>query len=301
MIDKNIHITDDHLIEELKRRFQLANKNLVNIKELNRELVQVNEKLTESEKLKSHFISNITNEIVNPFASIVNLAKNLMWVDKNKEMDVKKIAGLIYLESFRLDFQLKNIFMAAKIEAGEAVRSVQKVEIIKLIRDIIETYEIEAQKKKLSIGLYLESNDFEEDSLYKIDAEKIKLILINLIDNAIKFSNCEGEIKVIIRGTNQEISIDVNDCGQGIDKDKLELIFDRFSRLDDGINSINRGHGLGLSVVKSLVTLLDGSVEVDTGEGIGTSFIISIPQSDENVDDFSSFGNDTFFDGADLF
>ena len=124
MTDENIHITDDHLIEELKRRFQATNKNLANIKELNRELVQVNEKLTESEKLKSHFISNITNEIVNPFASIVNLAKNLMWLDKNKQMDVKKIAGLIYLESFRLDFQLKNIFMAAKIEAGEAVPSV---------------------------------------------------------------------------------------------------------------------------------------------------------------------------------
>ena len=112
-------LTDKELIDELKKRFEVNKQTLNEVQELNDELRKVNRKLEDSEALKSHFISNITNEIINPFASILALSKNILSVDKENWKKVITMVSLIYSEAFNLDFQLRNIFVAAKLEAGE--------------------------------------------------------------------------------------------------------------------------------------------------------------------------------------
>ena len=111
-------LTDEELIEELRRRMTTNTRSLEELKELNEKLLEVNKKLEESEALKSHFISNITNEIINPFTSILGLSRSILAVKKENWKKVISMVALIHSEAFNLDFQLRNIFLAAKIEAS---------------------------------------------------------------------------------------------------------------------------------------------------------------------------------------
>ncbi|MFP4048152.1 MAG: hypothetical protein ACLFT4_10400, partial [Bacteroidales bacterium] len=101
-------LTDQELINELKKRFEQNKRSLQEVKQLNDQLKRVNKKLEDSEALKSHFISNITNEIINPFSSIIGLARNIMSLGKADWKQVKSMVSMIYYEAFNLNFQLRN-------------------------------------------------------------------------------------------------------------------------------------------------------------------------------------------------
>jgi len=295
----NIVITDELLIEELKLRFEEKKESLEKLKKLTAELKEVNTKLAESEALKSHFISNITNEIVNPFTSIVVLSKNILSVKEGDWDKVKRMASLIHSEAFNLDFQLKNIFTAAEIEAGELFMEVSNVKVDLLIEALLESFIPETAKKQLTFEFKKEepSND---DFIFKIDSEKLKRILSNLVDNAIKFSkNNKIIVKRWVEGN--RLFISVQDFGIGISENNQKIIFDRFKRLDSGINSLNRGHGLGLSINKALLDFLDGEIDIVSKKNEGTTFTISIPEADEDPEAFSADGNELIFGDDEIF
>ena len=289
----NIKITDELLIEELKQRFDEKKDSLAKLEKLTKELKEVNKKLTESEALKSHFISNITNEIVNPFTSIVVLSKNITLVKEGDWEKVNRMARLIHSEAFNLDFQLKNIFVAAEIEAGELFLDVSNVNIDQLIESVLESFLPEIQKKHLEFEFIKEENA-ERGSSFKTDSEKFKIILSNLIDNAVKFSK-NGKIIVKRWYEDDVIHISVEDFGIGISAKNQQVIFDRFKRLDSGINSLNRGHGLGLSINKAILDFLDGDIQIKSENKKGTTFTFSIPEHENEVDAFSSDGNEMIF------
>jgi len=289
----NITITDELLIEELKHRFDEKKNSLAKLEKLTKELKEVNKKLTESEALKSHFISNITNEIVNPFTSIVVLSKNITLVKEGDWEKVNRMARLIHSEAFNLDFQLKNIFIAAEIEAGELFMDVSNVNINQIVESVLDSFFPEIQKKHLEFEFINENTENKEEH-FKTDSEKFKIILSNLIDNAVKFSK---NAKIIIKKwfVNDIIYISVQDFGIGISEKNQQVIFDRFKRLDSGINSLNRGHGLGLSINKALLDFLDGDIQIESVNKEGTTFTFSIPEHDKETDAFSSDGNEMFF------
>ncbi len=293
----DIKITDELLIEELKKRFEEKKNSLKELEKLTTDLKEVNKKLAESEALKSHFISNITNEIVNPFTSIVILSKNILSVKKGDWDKVMKMAKLIHTEAFNLDFQLKNIFSAAEIEAGELFLEVSNVSVDTLIRAVAESFETEALKKKINFEFVFEDIP-ENELLFKTDSEKLRLILSNLIDNAIKFSK---NAKVIIHRKLEKgnLIISVQDFGIGISEKNQQIIFDRFKRLDTGINSVNRGHGLGLSINKALLDFLNGTINIDSKKNEGTTFTIMVPEALHDAESFSADGSDYIFDTED--
>jgi len=294
----NILITDETLIEELKLRFAEKKRSLRELQKLTKELKEVNQKLAESESLKSHFISNITNEIVNPFTSIVILSKNILSVKEGDWDKVKRMASLIYSEAFNLDFQLKNIFAAAEIEAGELFMEVSNVKVDLLIQALADSFQPETIKKQLSFELIKQG--FEDDFIFKIDSEKLKLILSNLVDNAIKFSKNN---KIIIKRwvEDNKLYVSVKDFGIGISENNQKIIFDRFKRLDSGINSLNRGHGLGLSINKALLDFLDGNITIQSKKNEGTTFTISIPEAKNDAEAFSEDGNELIFGDDEVF
>jgi signal transduction histidine kinase len=295
----NILITDELLIEELKLRFEEKKRSLQELEKLTAELKEVNQKLADSESLKSHFISNITNEIVNPFTSIVILSKNILSVREGDWDKVKRMASLIYSEAFNLDFQLKNIFAAAEIEAGELFMEVSNVKIDLLIQALMESFLPETEKKQLTFE-FIRQNPSDRDFIFKIDSEKLKLILSNLVENAIKFSKNH---KIIIKRWTEanNLFISVKDFGIGISEHNQKVIFDRFKRLDSGINSLNRGHGLGLSINKALLDFLDGRIEIQSKKNEGTTFTICIPEAKDDPEAFSEDGNDLIFGEDEVF
>ncbi|MGB4329291.1 MAG: HAMP domain-containing sensor histidine kinase [Tenuifilum sp.] len=297
MTKKPEELTDNELLAELQRRFELNKKALDELKVLNAELKQVNKKLEESEALKSHFISNITNEIINPFTSIIGLSKAILSVDKENWKKVISMVALIHSEAFNLDFQLRNIFVAAKIEAGEIQPEIMQVDVNNLLESVIESFKYELRKKNLKVEYSYNTNtNLGNPKIFKTDPEKLKLIIANLLSNAVNFSFEGGIIEIITsRGVNK-LTICVRDHGIGISQENHKIIFDRFKRLDTGINSLNRGHGLGLSVNRAIIDMLNGSIEIESELGKGACFTISIPEPNVDVDDLATDANEMFFD-----
>ncbi|HEY4787627.1 MAG TPA: HAMP domain-containing sensor histidine kinase [Bacteroidales bacterium] len=294
--------TDEELIEELRNRFRMNREGLEELQELNRELRVVNKKLEESEALKSHFISNITNEIINPFTSILGLAKHILSVKKEDWKTVISMVALIHSEAFNLDFQLRNIFVAAKIEAGEIYPEILNVDIKTLTFNVIESFRFEAKKKGVELNYIFDIKPQVGKIFYfKTDPEKLKLILSNLLSNAIKFSFEKQQIDIKVWIVDSMLKISVVDYGTGISEENQKKIFDRFKRLDSGINSINRGHGLGLSINKAILDLLKGDVEIKSEIGKGSQFTIAIPEAKSDIAGFSTDGNEFLFDEEEIF
>jgi signal transduction histidine kinase len=294
--------TDDELLKELKSRFEENRKTIADFKQLTDELKLVNKKLGESEALKSHFISNITNEIINPFTSILGLSKSIMAVKKEDWKKVISMVALIHSEAFNLDFQLRNIFVAAKIEAGEIYPEILNVDLKALVKNLLESFRIEAMKKNLELVFTFECLPKRGEVYYfKTDPEKMKLILSNLLSNAIKFSFDQGKIDIRVWNDPEFTHFEVRDYGTGISEENQQIIFDRFKRLDSGINSHNRGHGLGLSINKALIDLLNGKVDINSNLGEGATFEVSIPEAKADIAGFSADGNDFLFDNDQVF
>jgi len=296
-------INDEALLEEVKRRFS-QNKQYINeLNKLTEELKQLNEKLKESESLKSHFISNISNEITNPFTSIICLSKNILEVKKEDWKTVISMVALIHSDAVNLDFQLKNIFAAAKIEAGEIQPEYMKVNIHTLIQDVMDIYKYEVRKKKLTVRhTSVDANKTDKDILFITDPDKVKIIIANLLNNAIKFSfeNSIIDIKTTVLDSGV-LEIIVQDFGEGISEENKKIIYDRFKRSDSGINSNIRGHGLGLSVNKAFLDVLEGNIKVDTKAGEGSTFTVHIPEGIEQGNGLLHDGNEFMFEDGESF
>jgi signal transduction histidine kinase len=267
---------------------------LVEQKQLTGELVSTNRKLVESETLKSHFISNITNEIINPFSSILGLSRSILMVKDKDWNKVINMARMIHSEAFGLDFQLRNIFAAASIEAGDLFIEASEVNLSDLINNICETFRNEADRKNIQI----ETNLNHSVMIFISDEEKLRLIIANLLSNAIKYSLHNERIILVSEFSGKDLVITLKDNGIGICKSDRDEIFDRFKRIDDQISSLNIGQGLGLSIVKSLVELLGGSIQVKSEVNIGTEFIVSVPQSERNTSVYDISGGTDLLTGS---
>jgi signal transduction histidine kinase len=304
--DKTIDkLTDTELIDELYIRLENNKRSLKDQKRLEEELKVVNLKLEESETLKSHFISNITNEILNPFASIIGLSKAILHVEKENWKKVFSMVALIYSEASSLDFQLKNIFAAARIEAGDVYPEIGRVDVVNLNQNIIGTFKIEAKKKKITFEQIYDLNQGEKDEngniIFKTDPEKLKLILLNLLSNALKNSYEGTTIYVKFWIDQNSLFLSVKDTGSGISEEHQKLIFDRFKRVDSRISSLNRGHGLGLSIIKALLDLLDGDIKLESIPDRGTTFTIRVPEANEDTFLMASGDNELFFNDNQVF
>lgn len=294
------NLTDRQLLKELRLRLEEKKKMDVEFSELSKDFQSLTKKLKDSEALKSHFISNITNEIVNPFTSILGLSKAILSVEKNDWKKVVSMIALIHSEAFNLDYQLRNIFVAAKVEAGEIAPNISKVNIRSLVQTVIDAFSIISRKMGVEFDVQFNiDHGFGKNFYFKTDSEKLKLIVSNLINNALKYSYKDSKVIVKVWLDDDDLHASVQDFGTGISEKNQKIIFERFKRLDSGINSINRGHGLGLSITKSLLDVLGGTIEIDSQKGEGSTFTVSLPEAQNIVDGFSGEGNDIFFDDED--
>jgi len=289
-------ISDQQLLDELKNRFDRNQQVMKEQHELLGQLERINARLVQSEQVQSAFLSNIRNEINNPLTAIVGLSHE-MTTGKSDHGQLVKNAQLVFSESFVLQFQLQNIFAAAELEAGQAQPYVVKVNIKKLLESTLESFKHLLLRKNIAL------NFDAPELIFKTDSEKLKIIFANLLMNAIGHSTQGGEIKVLIYSDEENhLVISVIDRGKGIPKNKLERIFDRFVQLDTGTTKAHAGHGLGLSVVKSLTEFVGGFVDVKSEVGVGSVFIVRIPEMIglKNLQESSTEGNEFVFDTDDM-
>jgi len=276
-------------LEACRQRIsQLSDEN----DELVRSLFEVNDKLRDSEKLKGHFISNITNEIMNPFTSVLALAQNIKQLKDGEIAQAHRMAEMIYIEAFQLDFQLKNIFAAALIEAGNQDMKRSSFRIDELGESLGHYFESLLNKRNIRLYVRLINNlNADLPVSFISDKEKVDLILKNLISNSIKYSPGNSVINLEFYMEIGNLVMEVSDHGKGISEVDRKIVFDRFKQLDEKINSINTGHGLGLSIVQSYTEMLGGKVSLNDNPEGGLKVRISIPESDnsdgwDDLDDF---------------
>jgi len=288
-------LTDDELIKELEERFAFNQKALEDLQNMTRKLEMMNAKLQESEALKSHFLSNIRNEINNPLTSIMGLSHQCLCSQSESER-CNSIARMIYHEAFTLDFQLQNIFVAAELEAGEADPAFARVDVSTIIDRVVEAHDFQISEKSMTVKA-----DREKPLTFSTDARMVRLILTNLLGNAIEFGNKGGHIDISAEGGDGVLKLVVSDNGKGIPKVDQESIFDRFRQLETGTKKSHRGHGLGLSIVRSLVDMLGGEIVLESDTDQGCKVLITLPEPDAIVRDTAQEGNMFIFDDAEQF
>lgn len=258
------------------------------VQELKKEVKTLYKKLEDNENYKSHFLSNMRNSIVNPFSSIMGLSEHIIKVQKHDWKKVIRISALIHSEAYDLDFQFKNIFCAAEVEAGDKTPVPVSISIQDFISKEINSQRFLFRKKNLNWRVEHKGldNDFYTDPAF------LSLILANLLHNAYKYSTKGGEIHIHTHKTENNLEIYVKDFGIGIADSDKEKIFNRFERINQEINSIDGGHGLGLSTVKMLIELLNGSISVKSTLDEFTEFKLLIPEMEPPIDETSDDDND---------
>lgn len=266
------HLQDSELLMEIEKRFQERDLVIADSQKMLKKLEDINKRLTKSEENRSKFMSIIKNEFNNPLFSMISLSKSLL--KSSEDEKVKFIGNSLYEESLMLNFQIKNIITAAEIESGTMDITISKVDFSDILLQIKEELQYLLLHKKIDLRIRINC----DDAIY-LDREKLYLILLNLISNAIEYSPTLSVVNLTITQENNGIKIVVEDFGEGMDVCNHENIFKRFYQAHSGKNRAHRGQGLGLSIVKDLVEFLDGSVTFVSLLKITTVFEITLPKS----------------------
>ncbi len=231
----------------------------------------------EIDKIKTEFFTNMSHELKTPLNVIFSSNQLLESFYKNKKINdynenVNNHIALVKNNSYRLQRLINNIIDLTKLESGYYKLNLSKSNIVALVEDLFMKIEKYAKKKNISLIFDTES---EEINMF-IDEAEIERIMLNLLSNCIKFTPDNGEICVNIYDKDKSILISVKNTGVGIPKDKLNIIFDEFSQVDKTLSRNTEGSGIGLSLVKKLVELHNGTINVQSEENKETEFIITL-------------------------
>lgn len=263
---------------------------------VNRKLLDMNKRLETSELLKSNFLSNSRNEINNPLNAIMGLSRQLAIIGGENE-EIAALAAMICAEAATLDFQLRNIFMAAELEAGEVSPHGTSIHLSAALQEVVDSFQHTSANK--NVRLLHASDAGGETGVVTIDSAFLQIIISNLLANAIEYSRPGGE--VVVSGTingDGSLQLTVRDHGIGIAPEDQQRIFDRFVQLESGTTKSHMGHGLGLSITKALVELMQGSISLKSAPGSGALFTVVLPPCNLSADDttFAESGNLFIFD-----
>lgn len=292
--------SDEELVKELSRRLHSKDLASHDLMVLTRKLGSLNEKLLESEKARSGFLSNIRNEMNNPLTSVLTMCELITAGKSFTDCESIRAAVLtIYRETLGLNFQLRNIFAAAEHEAGDSPLSFSKVDINTLLRRTIDSLALRGMEKNLRIMLSCEL----DDGAFRTDSEKLELIYANILSNAIEYSHDGKTIEVKAWKKDGMLNVSFVDYGVGIATEDLGVIFERFRQLDSGSTKTHGGHGLGLSITKASAELLGGTITVRSRKGEGSIFTVSIPEAPPEVivGTYATDGSNFFFEDSERF
>lgn len=232
----------------------------------------------EYDTLKNEFIANISHEFRTPLNIILNaLQLSARYVKRGcTEEDAAKInthMGTMKQNCYRLLKLINNMIDSTKLEASFFKLYKQNCNIVSDIRYL--TMSVSDYIKDKEINLEFESNT--DKKIIAVDPDAIERIMLNLLANAIKFSKKGSAITVRVTDRGDNVDISVKDTGIGIAEEKLQSIFKRFIQADGTLAKRHEGSGIGLSIVKSLVEMHNGSISVNSKQGEGTEFMISLP------------------------
>lgn len=241
------------------------------LEEQSKVICEQNELLQKTLKEQEEFFSSMSHELKTPLNVIFSALQVLELYNSNDKSI--KYSKIMKQNCYRLLRLINNLIDMSKIDSGFLKLNLGNYNIIEIIEDITLSVTDFIETKGLSLIFDTEV----EEKILSCDPDKIERIILNLLSNAIKFTNPGGEIKVNIYDEGQFVNIIIEDTGIGIPEDKHKLIFERFKQVDKSLQRNHEGSGIGLSLVKSLVEMHGGSIEIQSTLGKGSKFSIHIP------------------------
>lgn len=258
-------------------RYDGAVQDITFKKKIQQELIIAKEKAEESDRLKSAFLANMSHEIRTPMNGILGFSDLLKEPNLSGKKQ-KKYIEIIEKSGVRMLNIINDIIDISKIESGQMKLSMSETSVNDKLEYIYTFFKPEVEKKRLKLSL--KNKLLSKEATIITDPDKFLAILINLVKNAIKYTN-EGSIEFGCENKGKYLEGFVKDTGIGISKDRQEAIFERFIQADIEDKLARQGAGLGLAISKSYVELLGGKIWVVSEEGIGSTFYFSLPYNVE--------------------
>ena len=224
------------------------------------------------ECLQKEFIDNVSHEIKTPISSIQGFAE-LLKDEKLTKEEREEYTNIIIEESNRLLNLSTNMLKLSKLQNQTKIVKKEQIDIAEQIRKAISLLEPKWSKKEITFDVSLQEKYFFGDE------ELMFQVWVNLIENAIKYSNKNSKIDVTLKSNENYIEVQIKDHGKGMNKEEVQKIFSRFYQIDKSHSS--EGNGLGLAIVKRIIELSEGTIEVSSEENIGTTMTIKLPIKEE--------------------
>ncbi len=240
-----------------------------------KELVEAKNKAEESDKLKSAFLANMSHEIRTPMNAILGFGALLQDEEIGND-ERKQFVDIINTSGYSLLEIINDIIEMSKIEAGQISLHKKPTDVNQLMKAVYNQHLLTANKK--NIELRLTPDTFYNEQAVMLDETKVKQILVNLINNAIKFTD-NGYVEMGYRIMEKEIEFYVKDSGIGISRENHHLVFERFNKItwDTDGKKVYPGTGLGLSISKAFIEKMNGDIWLSSEKGKGTTFYFTIP------------------------
>ncbi|MDY4576139.1 MAG: ATP-binding protein [Intestinibacter sp.] len=224
------------------------------------------------ENMRKQFVANVSHELKTPLTSIKGFVETLKMTE-NLDTDTKtRFLGIIENETTRLSRLIDDILLLSTVE-NKVKKKVEKVDLFEIFEEIHEIVGYIAKDKNIKIDYQFENQDIDlwEYSGY------IRQILLNIIENAIKYTGKNGNIKIRQYVKKDKVFIEIQDNGIGIPKEDIDRVFERFYRVDKARSRSVGGTGLGLAITKHMVKALNGDIKLESELGVGSKFTIELP------------------------
>jgi two-component system phosphate regulon sensor histidine kinase PhoR len=221
------------------------------------------------EQIRTDFVSNVTHELKTPLTSIRGFIETLRSGAVNDKAVADRFLEIIDIEAERLYVLINDILQLSEIENKQKDINIGRHNLNSIVDETLSILQGVADKKNISL-----TSEIDKDLSIVANRDRIKQMLINLIENGIKYTLENGSVHVYAAKKAGKVLISVKDTGIGIPQEHLSRIFERFYRVDKGRSRNMGGTGLGLSIVKHIVNLYNGDIKVISTPGTGTEFII---------------------------
>mgnify|MGYP003887448313 CR=1 FL=1 len=269
---KTRELMEANMACELKSR-ELAEANL-SCELKSKELAELNSKLKKLDEARTQFIWAVTHELRAPSAAIQSYLRLIQegYIPPEKLNDVIKKAERQAIRQMEL---IGDLLHLARLEEPDAISKAEPVNVIQILEEVAEPMRMLAQEKGLTLYFQI---DYESPPA-KATPEHVKMLLTNLISNAIKYTDEGGSIWVSLAHDHDNIVGTVQDTGIGIDKECLPNIFDQFYRAKNAKSMNRQGTGLGLSIVKRIVETYGGTIHAESEPNKGSKFTFTLPKA----------------------
>lgn len=264
---------------DYSRRVEVKSRDEVGLlaNSLNILAAELQEKITALERLdqtRREFVANVSHELRTPLSIIQGYTEALMDGMAESETERQKYLADTHEEILRLRRLVTEILDLRKIETGHAEMKTQEISMAQLASQVFEQFQALAEDKQIAASI-----DFAPGSYTaKADPDRIKQVLINLIDNAVRITPPGGRVKVNLKELKDTLQVSVTDTGPGIPPEEQPLIWERFYKVDKSRARTGGGTGLGLAIAKNIIEAHGGSIDVSSEPGRGSTFYFVIPK-----------------------